>query len=282
MSYGRNLVHGERTSQNRVGPYRFCSGGTPPHLSSKSFFGFLRVYMDVYLLLKVLSSGHVQVHGSYRNKGTAVLFLRQSENGAGSELEELLLSDWGAGAVWVLQSTTTYYSVLQSTTPVLLRTTKYYSSTTPYYSSTTPVLLRTTKYYSSTTPYYKVLLQYYSVLLQYCSSTTLYYKVLLQYYSVLLQYCSSTTLYYKVLLQYYSVLLQYCSSTTLYYSSTTLYFKVLLQYYPVLHITTTLLIGILFAVGTHLQSKFAIGIVRPLKVTIHEWGTGFPGPFFEF
>ena len=64
MSYGRNLVHGERTSQNRVGPYRFCSGGTPPHLSSKSFFGFLRVYMDVYLLLKVLSSGHVQVHGS--------------------------------------------------------------------------------------------------------------------------------------------------------------------------------------------------------------------------
>ena len=126
MSYGRNLVHGERTSQNRVGPYRFCSGGTPPHLSSKSFFGFLRVYMDVYLLLKVLSSGHVQVHGSYRNKGTAVLFLRQSENGAGSELEELLLSDWGAGAVWVLQSTTTYYSVLQSTTPVLPCTTHYY------------------------------------------------------------------------------------------------------------------------------------------------------------
>ena len=215
MSYGRNLVHGERTSQNRVGPYRFCSGGTPPHLSSKSFFGFLRVYMDVYLLLKVLSSGHVQVHGSYRNKGTAVLFLRQSENGAGSELEELLLSDWGAGAAWVLQSTTTYYSVLQSTTPVPLCTTPVLPCTTTYYSvlqSTTPILLRTTKYYSSTTPYYKVLL----------------------------------------------------------------------QYYPVLHITTTLLIGILFAVGTHLQSKFAIGIVRPLKVTIHEWGTGFPGPFFEF
>ena len=52
MSYGRNLVHGERTSQNRVGPYRFCSGGTPPHLSSKSFFGLLRVYMDMYLLQK--------------------------------------------------------------------------------------------------------------------------------------------------------------------------------------------------------------------------------------
>ena len=49
-----------------------------------------------------------------------------------------------------------YYSVLQSTTPVLLCTTKYYSR----------------KYYSGTTPYYKVLLQ----------------KVLLQYYSVLLQY----------------------------------------------------------------------------------------------
>ena len=79
----------------------------------------------------------------------------------------------------VLQSTSpvllrTTNSVLESTTPVLLRTTKYYSSTTPYnkaplqyYSvlqSTSPVLLRTTKYYSSTTPYYKVLLQYNSVL----------------------------------------------------------------------------------------------------------------------
>ena len=78
-----------------------------------------------------------------------------------------------------------YYSVLQSTTPVLLWTTKYYSSTTlynkvlrHYYSvlqSTTPVLLCTTKYYSGTTLYYKVLLLYYSVL----QSTTLYYKVLL-------------------------------------------------------------------------------------------------------
>ena len=28
MSYGQNLVHGERTSLSRVGPYRFCSGGT--------------------------------------------------------------------------------------------------------------------------------------------------------------------------------------------------------------------------------------------------------------
>ena len=69
-----------------------------------------------------------------------------------------------------------YYKVLQSTSPVLLRTTKY-SSTTKYYSvlqSTTPVLLqyysvlRSTSpvlqtYYSSTTPYYKVLLQYYFV-----------------------------------------------------------------------------------------------------------------------
>ena len=41
-----------------------------------------------------------------------------------------------------------YYSVLHSTTPVLLRTKKYYSSTTLYYSITTPVLLCTTKYYS--------------------------------------------------------------------------------------------------------------------------------------
>ena len=103
----------------------------------------------------------------------------------------------------VLQSATKYYSVLHGTTPVLLCTTKYYSSTTLYYQvllqyysvlqSTTPVLLCTTKYYSSTTLYYKVLLQYYSVLqsttpvllctTKYYSSTTLYYKVLLQYYS---------------------------------------------------------------------------------------------------
>ena len=73
-----------------------------------------------------------------------------------------------------------YYSVLQSTTPVLLRTTKYYSSTT--------------KYYSSTSLYYKVLLKYYSVLLQ-------YYSVLQSTTPVLLW----TTKCYKVLHQYYSV-----------------------------------------------------------------------------
>ena len=67
---------------------------------------------------------------------------------------------------------------------MLLHTTKYYS----VLQSTTPVLLRTTKYYSSTTSYYKVLLQYYSVL-------QTYYKVLLQYYFVL----QSTTPYYKVI-----------------------------------------------------------------------------------
>ena len=119
-----------------------------------------------------------------------------------------------------------YYSVLQSTTPALLQ----------YYSN---VLLRTTKYYSSTTLYYKVLLQYYA-------STTLYYKVLLQYYSVLqsttLYYpvLQRTTLYYKVLRQYYNVLLQY-DCTTKYYSSTILYYKVIRQYYSVLQSTTPVL-----------------------------------------
>ena len=102
-----------------------------------------------------------------------------------------------------------YYSVLQSTTPVLLCTAKCYSSTTLYYKSTTPVLL-------STTQYYNVLLQYYSVL----QSITLYCKVLLQYYSVL----QSTT---PVLL-----------CTTKYYSSTTLYYTVLQRATPVLHCTT--------------------------------------------
>ena len=61
--------------------------------------------------------------------------------------------------------------------------------------STTPVLLCTTKYYSSTTPYYTVLLQYYSVL----QSTTPVLEstapVLIRYYKV---YYSSTNLYYKV------------------------------------------------------------------------------------
>ena len=59
----------------------------------------------------------------------------------------------------VLQSI--YYSVLQSTTPVLPCTTKYYSvlqSTTLYHK----VLLRTTKYYSSTTKYYSSTTKYYS------------------------------------------------------------------------------------------------------------------------
>ena len=66
--------------------------------------------------------------------------------------------------------------MLQSTTPVLLRTTKYYSSTTKYYSvlqSTTPVLLRTTKYYSSTTPILLCTTKYYS-------STTPCYRALLR------------------------------------------------------------------------------------------------------
>ena len=77
-----------------------------------------------------------------------------------------------------------YYTVLQRTTPVLLCTTKYYS----VLQSTTPVRLCTTKYYSSTTLYYKVLLQYYSVLQSttpVLRCTTQYYNVLLQYYTVL-------------------------------------------------------------------------------------------------
>ena len=120
-----------------------------------------------------------------------------------------------------------------------------------YYSvlqSTTQVLLCTTKYYSSTTLYYKVLIQYYSVLQSTTPvllCTTKYYKVLLQYYSVLqstnpvllctTKYYSSTTLYYKVLLQYYSVLQKYHSGTRKYFSSTT---PVLQSTDPVLVCTT--------------------------------------------
>ena len=65
--------------------------------------------------------------------------------------------------------------------PVLLRTTKFWKVLPQYYfelQSTNPILLRTTNYYSSTT----TLIQYYKVLLhttKYFSSTTSYYKVLL-------------------------------------------------------------------------------------------------------
>ena len=109
--------------------------------------------------------------------------------------------------------------VLQRTTPVLLCTTKYYSSTILYYKvlqSTTPVLLCTTNYYASTTLYYKVLRQYYNVLLQ-------YYSVLQSTTPVLLcttKYYASTTLYYKVLLRYYSVLRQYYNVLLRYYFET--------------------------------------------------------------
>ena len=96
---------------------------------------------------------------------------------------------------------------------------------------TTPVLLCTTKYYSSTILYYKVLLRTtkYSFVLQsitpYCS-TTLYYKVLLR----TTKCYSSTIPYYSVLqslLPYYSVL----PSTTPCFSSTTKYYKILLHKY---------------------------------------------------
>ena len=151
--------------------------------------------------------------------------------------------------IWwsVLHRSTPYYTVLQSTSPVLLCTTQCYSSTTLYYKvllqyysvlqstiqvvlcttivlqSTTPVLLCTTKYYSGTTPYYKVLLQYYSVL----HSTT---PVLQSTAPVL--FC--TTKYYSSTTPYYTVLLQYYSSTTLYYSSTTKYYSSTIPYYTVL------------------------------------------------
>ena len=180
----------------------------------------------------------------------------------------------------VLLHTTKYYFLLQSITPVLvcttstipilfvlqstslvllkllLRTTKYYSSISLYY--TTPVLLRTTKNYSSTTTYYKVPLQYYSNYYS-TTSTTPYYEVLLHYFSLLQGTTPVSLRTTNVLLQYYSVLLQFYSvlqSTTLYYSvlqstnlvllftevfysSTGLYFKVLLHSYSVLCTTST-------------------------------------------
>ena len=155
-------------------------------------------------------------------------------------------------------SSTTLYSVPQSTTPVLLCTTKYYSSTTLYYKvllqyhsvlQSTPVPLCTTKYYSvlqSTTPVLQSTTPVPLCTTKYYSSTTLYYKVL-QYHSVLqsttpVLLCTTpvlfcTTKYYNVLLQYYSVLQStppVLPSTAKYYASTTLYYKVLQGTTPVL------------------------------------------------
>ena len=81
-----------------------------------------------------------------------------------------------------------YYS---STTPVLLRTTKYHSSTSLILESTIPVLHR----------YYKVLLQYHSVL----QSTLLQHYSVLQ--STLFQHCSvlhSSTPVQSCITKYYS------------------------------------------------------------------------------
>ena len=132
-----------------------------------------------------------------------------------------------------------YYSVLQSTTPVLLCTTQL--------QRTTPVLLCTAKYYSSTTLYYKVLLQYSSA--KCYSSTTLYYKVLLQYYSVL----QSTT---PVLL-----------CTTKCYSSTTLYYTVLQRTTPVLPCTTKWLMSV--AYETSFTMRGATGVILQLHQILH-------------
>ena len=133
----------------------------------------------------------------------------------------------------VLLRTTKYYSVLQGTTPVLLCTTKYYSSTTKYYPSTT-------KYYSSTTKYYAS---------QYYSSTTKYYCT--PHYAILPSTTSTTPVLQNttpVLLcttKYYSVLQSttpVLQSTTPVLQSSTLYYKLLRQYYtPGLQSTTPVL-----------------------------------------
>jgi len=151
--------------------------------------------------------------------------------------------------------------------PVLLRTTKYWKVLLQYYSvlqSTTPALLRTTKRYFSSTLYYQVLFQYYS-------STTLYYKVP-QYYFVLQSTTPvllCTTKYYFVLPRtttYYSVLRQYYSSTTKYYSSSTQHYSVLLQYYSILQSTILQYYSALQSTTRLLQSSTPV-LLRTTKYT---------------
>ena len=172
--------------------------------SSKSLVGgpnvFIQIYVYIYIYLFIfliyLFISYIQVvpgrawGGSFRRKN--YILYSEERNGVQNVRKA---TD---------QRLAQYYPVLQSTTPVLLCTTKNY----PVLQSTTPILLQ----------YYSALLQFYSVLQRTIySSCTPYYKVLLQY-----------TLYYKVLHQHYSVLQRttpvlLCS--TKYNSSTTLYYK---------------------------------------------------------
>ena len=128
-----------------------------------------------------------------------------------------------------------YFSGLQSTTPVFVRTTNYYSSTTRIIRA----LLPTIPYcrdYASTFPYYNVLLQHYKVRRQNYSvlqSTIPSLFRTSKHYSSTTKYDASknypsTFPYYNVLLQFFPVLqsttpVLFC--TTKYYSSTTLYYK---------------------------------------------------------
>ena len=83
--------------------------------------------------------------------------------------------------------------------PILLRTSKIWKGLPQYYSvlqNTTPVLLCTTKDYSTA--------------IKYSSSSTSYYKVLVQYYFVL----QSTTLVLLRATKYYSSTLKHYSSNT--------------------------------------------------------------------
>ena len=99
---------------------------------------------------------------------------------------------------FVLQTTTPYYKVLLQYYSFLQRTILYYKvllRPKRRQNDLHPVLLRTTKYYSSTTKYYSSTTPYYKVLLQYYSLLQTYNKVLLR----TTEYYSSTTPYYKVL-----------------------------------------------------------------------------------
>ena len=111
-------------------------------------------------------------------------------------------------------------------------------------------LLRASKRYSSTTPYYKVPLQYYSVVHMYSSTTPVLHCTWKSYSTITLYYSSTTSLYYKYYssttrtTKYYSSTTQTTTplqSTTLvllrttkFHSSISLYYKVLRQCYSVL------------------------------------------------
>ena len=151
-----------------------------------------------------------------------------------------------------------YYSVLQSTTPVLLCTTQYYNVLLQYYSvlqSTTPVLLCTAKYYSSTTLYYTVL-----------QRTTPVLPCTTQYYCSTTEYYSSTTLYYKAHMKHHLQCAEQHDSSSNFTKYCACHAKWISWLIRVSHETSFTMRG---AIGVTIQLHQILRLPRKLTLMIH-------------